>query len=211
MARSPTQGLEVTLLKGQRGREFNVASICVSKIVSSSPVNCCLPTEQRSNDFVYFTPTSHKPPKCGDEGGLKYQLMYLVARQLCSRLWNADDWVSYVNGVNSFEAPTKFVPQSLCISFIGPRRAEKRTNANRKVSVDKVELNFKWYAFVVVQTNRCMYSSIGALRRPQEPFSDIGPAQSTPVLVNGLSCCTRYDGRLAIFGCTFCGTWDILS
>lgn len=41
--------------------------------------------------------------------------------------------------LNKFAAPTKLVPQSLCICSIGPRREMKRHISIKKVSVDKPE------------------------------------------------------------------------
>jgi len=69
-----------SLLNGQRGREFSVASIWVSKVVSSSPVNRCMPIYLKINDLIDLTPASHNPPKCGDDDGLKYRRICLAPK-----------------------------------------------------------------------------------------------------------------------------------
>ncbi|GFT78170.1 hypothetical protein TNCV_837731 [Trichonephila clavipes] len=55
---------------GDRGLEFKTASISISKVINSSRVKFEFPATHVLKDL---TPDSHKPPKFGDLGGMKFQ------------------------------------------------------------------------------------------------------------------------------------------
>lgn len=57
--------------KGVNGREFKHASARVRRVDSSSNVIFTLPNNLPNNNFIDFTAASHKPPKCGEHGGIK--------------------------------------------------------------------------------------------------------------------------------------------
>lgn len=55
----------------KKGREFNIASIRTKIVFNSSNVSDVLPNVLFKCVLNYLTAASHKPPKCGERGGIK--------------------------------------------------------------------------------------------------------------------------------------------
>lgn len=83
-----------SLLSAHKDLEFNVATICVNSVFNSSLVNLWEPIDRNINTFIDFMLASHSPPKCGDEGGLKCQLICLEDRYCWFQDWYVSECVN---------------------------------------------------------------------------------------------------------------------
>ena len=76
---------------GVSGRELRMASISNTRVWRCSKVNSSVPTTRMRWCLKDFTAASHKPPKCGEFGGLKLHCIYRSARKFCTlSLWSSD-------------------------------------------------------------------------------------------------------------------------
>jgi len=66
---------EGSVERGVKGREFNIASIRTKTVFDFSKVSDALPNVLYKCVFNDFTAASHKPPKCGERGGIKCHCM----------------------------------------------------------------------------------------------------------------------------------------
>jgi len=72
------------------GREFNIAEISRTKVRSLWNVSTDFSTTISKWYFVDFTAPSHKPPRCGEQGAMKFHLISIEVRELHnSLLWGS--------------------------------------------------------------------------------------------------------------------------
>ena len=134
----------------QRGRELRQASIWQKTVFNSSRLSGVLPTILRKCDLADSTPASHKPPKCGEDGGMKFHLHLFSA----TKFFTFSVFTNFRSLRISLEAPTKFVPLSEKKSDGRPRRAMKRRRQAIKSGVESEVTISRWIAFVAKQTNK---------------------------------------------------------
>ena len=144
-------------------RELRMASISTTRVWRCSKVNSSVPTTRMRWRLKDFTAASHKPPKCGEFGGLKRHCICRSAKKFCTlSLWSSD-CNRVRSSCSSRLAPTKLVPLSARMVAQCPRREMNRRRAARKASVVRSLTSSMWTAFVAKQTNMAAYILI--LRR----------------------------------------------
>ena len=77
-----------SLDNGDRGLEFNQASICVRSVYNSLYVNCALPTTCFIWYFADLTAPPHKPPKCSARGDIKCHFICSLDKKSLMLFWN---------------------------------------------------------------------------------------------------------------------------
>ena len=122
-----------------------------------------MPTTRMRWRLKDFTAASHKPPKCGEFGGLKRHCICRSARKFYTlSLWSSD--CNRIRSSCSFRlAPTILVSLSVRMVAQYRRREMNRRRAARKASVVRSLTSCMWTAFVSKQTNMAAYILI--LRR----------------------------------------------
>ena len=133
---------------GVSGRELRMASISVTRVLRCSKVKSSVPmtrTRWRLNDFAA---ASHKPPKCGELGGLKRHCICRSARKFCTPFLWSSDCKRLRSSFNSLLAPTMWVPLSDRIVAQYSRWDMNRRRASRNASVVRSLTNSMWRALV---------------------------------------------------------------
>ncbi len=100
-----------------------------------------------------FTAASHKPPKWGERSGMNFQTIHLDEQNSETRPWTCCWSRKSENSFNSRLAPTKLVPWSLQIIDGWPLREVKRLRAAMNDFAVRSEINSKWTALIVMDTN----------------------------------------------------------
>ena len=93
------------------------------------------------------------PPKWGERSGMNFQTIRLDEQNLETRPWTRCWSRKSENSFNSRSAPTKLVPWSLQIIDGWPLREVKRLRAAMNDSAVRSEINSKWTALIVMDTN----------------------------------------------------------
>ena len=95
------------------GRLLRIASTSVTTVAKSSRVRRCGGRIFRNVPFMWCTPASHKPPKCGARAGEKCYSTGCRDESSITLSWKSDVCSSRKQSASSFAAPWKFVPLSV--------------------------------------------------------------------------------------------------
>ena len=133
------------------GREFNIFSTWQNKVVNSSNVRTWFPIVRLKWCFALFIPASHKPPKWGALGNIKFHSIKRPAAAACKETWYFALKI-FCNFPSSDCEPVKFVALSE-YNFLGqPRRDVKRRNAAIQEFVVRSDTSSKCIALLAKQT-----------------------------------------------------------
>lgn len=105
---------------------------------------------------------------------------------------------------NNRSLPMKFVPLSLTIWCMLPRRQEHLLSAARKCSVDKLVVISKCTALVTWQTNTTIHALMVLSNRSGLALIEKGPHRSRPTVAKGCAGVTRDSGSWLISGWITC-------